>query len=1631
MSQYRRTAARLGIAKGLEGESLEKFIQDLMEDVISEGFEGFWQGLKKYDVKKGGKVFDVAYGSTRNAIVSLFDMGAPSFVHIGQTLRLQPNAVKKGSRILVDEDTGKIIKLEEKLDVTEGRFVGLGEEKPAKGKKKIYIELIDGTLVGVNRSHIVGIHKGVIFGDALQAIQPSETNPASLLEVKDINEKVKRYLESIKDSEPIKHFVIKSWVGLIKDGYVLNVDPIYQKIANDYNNKFPHLKKVGRNNIEAYVKDFIKGVQTSTYFDGPKSETPQAVLFKLDYAGQSQMVLKKLLEVAQKYQNPYSNLMGTLLMEDYGTVESSLVDDFISGKGIDLIGKSLPIRGSKALRADDLALLSQIFRSYSIEKSWLVFINKKTGEIVDVTGTTSNLPMATRYFDEKTFSAFKNNLKKKIKKLGPNTEIIHIHNHTTDMVNPSIDDHMNFTKMIDNIPQITEAIILNENKYTRMYRNNEGNVVWGTRKLDKAPKLYDEKKLTGTGLVGLNLKVKEKEWSNLGEREKSKAHKLFIETIVSYVKTNDNYFHILGVKADNNIHSIIRVKRGLLKDKTYDDAKKMLKDIARKHGASGLIMVYPVNKNSTPGREGMSVIEKLITDKIVSDAIIYDENSVYSFVAKPKTNSIGEPLYGQFEVKNMWRESKAINVFRNDPTFSKVLAEKSMATIKKFYELSEEEYERFNEFVSGEEIIGIYRAIIRGDITDANRRWGKCQEKIQKGLSSEQLHELLVASWTRKYNVSEDEINKIIKKITKGKKTEIFDLSAKERDEFIKKLLAIGIREKGLSESDRALIQLDIERRLPSEVELGSKDKPKTDAKLTEKDKEGLKKSIEKEIEKYSIESKKGVKVNLNYLTIRNRWLYDLIDVAGLIEDTTHINGLFSAGKGVEVGVHIYTHINYEGINEFDKKFGKIYDKGISIKINDAIIYFLDTGKVNEVLSNKENRDYLKMARWLKKFNDERIRPLVKKNRVKQYYQGKLKDEHFTEDQLKILEKWKDKLGEFEGNFEKYYKLFDEIEKGKLKEFDIFGRENYISKEAPFRELVADRLMENYDKLTVSGRHLRKRKWDKKKGKEMVKADVVQQVFRNMRINLRIEHILDPAEEFWKIIRDNNVFGDEYAGKDYKNIKEQLLTALGKVQYPSEIDRAIRNAQGAIYSLGVALKFKLQVKNIFQRFLNYETLVDLKYTFTGKNALINRYGTKIHDRIRKEMIQREGIRRLYGMGSHDKLRGRSAFFGPKRNRVAGYVNAFFNNPAVRLQRQFPGRLACDLQVYMDTLNRLNGMYTWMRKAEIALNKKNWSWKKKKKYMTFTTLEGYERLYLEKILDKHGEGEFMYQLAKMKTTKAQFEYTPALRSMMTSKQGTVIKLALEYSTWWRGYNKLMRQRTRHLIRKGDTLGAFQSIATTHILGMVTKTFLAMLFGQLPKKRDPDETFLETVWRCGLDYWSPVTYGGSWTISTLLGPIDLYAVKNMIKGVTYGNDIITQSFTGLTGTVIWDITVAHIFLITTLWWTASGDKDKTIRELRKLLDKVEQPTSTLLVPMRLATNYFESTGGKRHLKALRGIANSLGIEDINNDNAIEQERAINQQLSHFVFGGNPPYQKTSLEEFIESLFPKKEGYKFLSE
>ncbi|MEA3430728.1 MAG: hypothetical protein U9R08_05625, partial [Nanoarchaeota archaeon] len=721
---------------------------------------------------------------------------------------------------------------------------------------------------------------------------------------------------------------------------------------------------------------------------------------------------------------------------------------------------------------------------------------------------------------------------------------------------------------------------------------------------------------------------------------------------------------------------------------------------------------------------------------------------------------------------------------------------------------------------------------------------------------------------------------------------------------------------------------------------------PEVKGKLSAKNKADIKADIER------LDSKRKGKEK-TVLTKADRHWNDFIDNAETVERETGIDGIYETAKNIEFNTKRVGHITTKEYNEFKQRFkhitNKFKDDAYYDKVNTELAEYFVNGK--EI----EDPEIRELAQWLKRLQDTTT-PIIKEHRIRLFFEGRLSLNSFgNPKQKKFLKEWNEKLGKYEDNKEAYEKFFKDIEDGKIAGANVFIRKNYLAedlenmlKNLPEKDLLAS---VKEDEIEV-GKSFLKSKKRQGKGKE----DVIDKVFRTYRKALRLKHLDSPTNSI------DRKFKQGLNKESYNEIRTQLLRILGHRQPLSQVQKSIKHMMGMAYTIGVAVKGSIQVKNIFQRLLGIENFSDYAKIMKDIKSLKKKYGDEFYERFRNEMTEREGIRELSALDTTHDLTKFKDIAKRETSKVAWAIDRLIANPVMLFTHRTVGSFAANVQGHLDLKNRANGVLVWLDRTSKIMNRENLSWKQKKGRLGFHNLSNIEQSFLEKVLLEHGEGEFAYQLAKMKTVKSQFEYTRTLRNTWVNKENLLTDVFWQYNTWYRGFQKKVVTQVKSAMRKGDTVKSMKTLALITVNGMIARVMLDMITGTL--SGDDDDPIEERIKNSALEYFNPFSYGGTWSAGTMLAPVSSYGIKQALEGDTYNAQLFSY---GQVGELLKDISEMIGY---SLAYPMVNDKTKK-KFKRNISYNLDRNLRTTLLGYQWVANYYESVNDYRRVNLIRSL------------------------------------------------------------
>ena len=278
----------------------------------------------------------------------------------------------------------------------------------------------------------------------------------------------------------------------------------------------------------------------------------------------------------------------------------------------DLIDKGkVNLTGHKIGNTDDLAVISQVFRDPRFETFRVIYT--KGDQIVGTDAISSRIPSASvAFLDSKP--KYLNRTKIRMKRLGADGYYL-LHNHPTGYPKPSPEDVKVTGVYAQELPGFKEHIIINSNKYSKIFADNS------------------------TG--GLRLHGKENLPLNLGEDRLLKAsigHPLLFHKISSpselaalakAAQTNKGIITAFFANAKMEIKGIQEIDKKMLGDKNF---RNFLRNQAREHGGTSTFIVGDSSIEDA--------LKNLIFNGDLTDAYLTDTKAALrNYITPSKTNS--------------------------------------------------------------------------------------------------------------------------------------------------------------------------------------------------------------------------------------------------------------------------------------------------------------------------------------------------------------------------------------------------------------------------------------------------------------------------------------------------------------------------------------------------------------------------------------------------------------------------------------------------------------------------------------------------------------------------------------------------------------------------------------------------------------------------------------------------------------------------------------------------------------------------------------------------------------------------------------------------------------------------------
>jgi hypothetical protein len=674
-------------------------------------------------------------------------------------------------------------------------------------------------------------------------------------------------------------------------------------------------------------------------------------------------------------------------------------------------------------------------------------------------------------------------------------------------------------------------------------------------------------------------------------------------------------------------------------------------------------------------------------------------------------------------------------------------------------------------------------------------------------------------------------------------------------------------------------------------------------------------------------------------------------------------------------------------------------------------IYF-DEGEL-EGSTIKDNKAIMELLQDINILR-ERDKKIVRKQRVLQFFQGRLRESDFTEKQkIWLLEKHKELAYNYSKNDKIWNDFLERVYEGTEDGSKMFAKENYalanFEKEMEKFEIMKGlKLYEkNDDDVAINNSNLRSRKLRSNAGA----IDPIKQAFNAHSAALRMEHFSDSAHllnaELYEVLRE----------ADYELVKEQLKVIVGRRKQDTAWERAMMYAMGRIYLGSVVSAGKLQFDNVFQRFLGINSIgqfIDVSRTLVtkgGAESLVRKTLSKtmtaeevdkLIARIKSEWSQRVGIDFLAtGLIDENIAELISKEQWELGSKPAYLMTKFFSSKPFEFWNHAVGVHMQEWQQRLEVTNRMSSLLAVLNQADRTFSKQNLTWSQIADRMALTNMDKADQIYLMKVYLNQGVGEFVYQLAKLKTEETQFQYDPALKSIYTSSHnvfGIWGKQALQYSTWWLSYQRLVLSDLKNAFTNKDPRAAMRTLAFVMINGMFVKMVKEMAMNTLPKGGgDDDDEYWKRMLRSAMGFFDFSDWSGSWNTNSLIPFVDPFKIKGFIEGDTYNlleaGDVVSGQF----GQLMLD---AGNMMVLTLMLT---NKDVDIRKkaAKKIADLAERSGRQIFFPMQLVERGWSLATGAKRVNLARELATVAGVEY----DPAEIERTWFEGFQYAIWGSNP--------------------------
>jgi len=444
-----------------------------------------------------------------------------------------------------------------------------------------------------------GLDVTVAKKEAVEA-EPKKEEGVSItgLAPRDANRKLKKgdepYTESEKQDAVLSKRISRAIAGF-------NTSSAKKKAAAqaDYKEAVAERNKLRKGVLSGAIKDSQTQVKT-------KQE--DTVVVKEKKAKEKKAVEVKMAEKHPELKKDIVNL-------EIGSEALISTENIVRGNAISpkmMKQGKIEINGMKAETAEDIAVLSQMFRNPQYETFRLIYT--RDGHIVGHEARTSRLPGSVRVFidDQKTEL---DNIRAKQAHLKAD-KIWMVHNHPSGKATPSAADKKFTKQMAANISTLEGHVVVDSGEFSHINRSGVARV---------RPLSTDDAILKPSVPHKL-----------LGRKMQS------MSDVVMYGKElqhQEGFMTATFIATNTEIRGIVDIPIKQVMGKDIKQLRKDIRELAGMFGSTQITLALDTSLNPEAGSNPDGFIE-LIRDNIIVDAILYQEDQQVSirrmFAVKPK-----------------------------------------------------------------------------------------------------------------------------------------------------------------------------------------------------------------------------------------------------------------------------------------------------------------------------------------------------------------------------------------------------------------------------------------------------------------------------------------------------------------------------------------------------------------------------------------------------------------------------------------------------------------------------------------------------------------------------------------------------------------------------------------------------------------------------------------------------------------------------------------------------------------------------------------------------------------------------------------------------------------------------------